>query len=68
MRLIIKNVGAAYIEAAFMPNRIDVNIEGVQPESILNQVDIMSAINYYGITELLKIIGTDEIKEYLNSI
>jgi len=42
----------------------EANLEG--PEEILKQVDILVAINYYGITELLDIIGETELKAHLD--
>jgi hypothetical protein len=36
-------------------------------EKLLNHVDILTAISYYGITELLDTIGEDELRAYLNS-
>lgn len=37
----------------------------VKTEELLNHVDIIAAIGYYGITELLDMIGEEEIKSYL---
>lgn len=68
MNLKIKNVSGAYIEAADQPNQIDISIEGLIPESLLNHVDILTAISYYGITEFLDTIGEDKIRSYLNSV
>lgn len=34
-------------------------------EQLLNRIDIIAAVNYYGITELLDIIGEEEIRSYL---
>lgn len=68
MNLKIKNVLGAYIEAADQPNQIDISIEGLIPESLLNHVDILTAISYYGVTEFLDTIGEDKIRSYLNSV
>lgn len=37
----------------------------IKTDELLNHVDIIAAIGYYGITELLDIIGEEEIKSYL---
>jgi len=67
MNLKIKNASAACIEAADQPNQINIAIEGVLPESLLDHVDILTAIDYYGIIEFLDAIGEDKIRSYLNS-
>jgi hypothetical protein len=38
----------------------------IKTEDVLNHIDIIAAIGYYGITELLDIIGEEEIKAYLS--
>ena len=40
--------------------------EPENPETILQRVDILAAINYYGVTELLDIIGEIELKAHLH--
>lgn len=65
MRLTIKNVETAYINSASQPDRLNVDIEGIEPEEILFQINITQAIQYYGITELLDTIGDQEIRSYL---
>lgn len=40
--------------------------ESENPEATLQHVDIVTAINYYGITELLDIIGEAELKAHLD--
>jgi hypothetical protein len=65
MRLIIKNAGAAYINPASQPARLNVEIAGIEVEDILFQVSISQVISYYGITELLDTIGDVEIRSHL---
>ncbi|KQC00132.1 hypothetical protein [Pedobacter sp. Hv1] len=38
----------------------------VKTDELLNHIDIIAAIGYYGITELLDMIGEEEIKSYLS--
>lgn len=65
MRLIIKNAETAYVTPASQPNRLNIDIAGIEPEDILLQIDIDQVISYYGITELLDIIGDQEIRAHL---
>ena len=65
MNVKIRNVLGACVEASDKPNHINVNIKGVSSENLLNHVDILTAIDYYGVTEFLDTIGEDEIRSYL---
>ncbi|SFH43120.1 hypothetical protein [Pedobacter insulae] len=67
MNVKISNVLGSCIEAADKPNRINININGVKPENLLSHIDILTAIEYYGITEFLDTIGEDKIRAYLDS-
>ncbi|QIL37895.1 hypothetical protein G7074_00500 [Pedobacter sp. HDW13] len=59
MRLIIKNAKIVNITPASQANHLDVDIEGVETEDLLTRIDIITAIEYYGMTELL-----DTIREH----
>jgi hypothetical protein len=65
MNVKIRNVSGACIEASDKPNCMNVNIKGVSAENLLNHVDILTAIDYYGVTEFLDTIGEDKIRSYL---
>ncbi|MBB6237937.1 hypothetical protein HDC90_002563 [Pedobacter sp. AK013] len=68
MRLIIKNADNAQIGPAVQPNRLNVEISGIEPSDILIHVNIDQIINYYGITELLDTIGDQEIRTHLSEL
>lgn len=68
MRLTIKNAEAAYVDLASKPHRLDVDIDGVEPDDLLIHIDIITAINYYGITELLDTIGEEYLKSHLECL
>lgn len=59
MRLIIKNAKGVNITPASETHHLDVDIEGIETNDLLAHVDIVAAIKYYGMTELL-----DTIREY----
>lgn len=46
----------------------EVNVQGIEVEELLNQIDIIVAIDYYGITELLDTIGIQHLKLHLESL
>ncbi|MOA41004.1 hypothetical protein D3C78_1629280 [compost metagenome] len=68
MRLTIKNVETAHIDWASKPHRLDVDIVGVDVEDLLIHIDIITAIKYYGMTELLDTIGEEQLKSHLESL
>lgn len=57
MHLIIKNVKTAHVTPASEAHHLDVDIEGVETDNLLSNIDIITAIKYYGMTELLDTIG-----------
>jgi hypothetical protein len=65
MRLKFKNVKAAHVQPASLPNKFDVEIEGIEMADILAQVNISEVIKYYGVTELFDVIGEEEVRSYL---
>lgn len=65
MRLTLKNAEIVSVKPALVPHRLDVDIDGIEVEALLIEVDILTAIRYYGITELLDIIGEENLKSYL---
>lgn len=66
MRLTIKNAEEAHIAPSVQTNRLEVYVSGVEPDDILSQIDIDQIIGYFGITELLDIIGEEEIRSHLS--
>jgi len=65
MRLKFKNVKAAHVQPTSLPNKFDVEIEGLGMADILAQINISEVIKYYGVTELFDVIGEEEVKLYL---
>lgn len=66
MRVTLKNAEAVYINLASKPHRLE--IDGADPDDLLCHIDIITAINYYGITELLDTIGDEELKLHLGCL
>lgn len=44
------------------------DVDGVKVEDVLIRIDIVTAIEYYGITELLDTIGEEHLKSYLECL
>jgi hypothetical protein len=65
MQPTIKNAEPVYINLGSGPHHLDVNI-GV--DDLLVHIDIITAINYYGITELLDTIGEEHLRSHLESL
>jgi len=59
MRLIIKNAKIVHVTPSSEAYHLDLDIEGVETNDLLTRIDIVSAIEYYGMTELL-----DTIREH----
>ncbi len=59
MRFIIKNAKIVHVTPASEAQLLDVDIEGVETDNLLTSIDILTAIEYYGMTELL-----DTIREH----
>ena len=64
MRLSLKNTKQVHINPSTQAPGLDLSIEGVDAEAILAHIDIVTAIEYYGITELLDTIGEEHLKSY----
>jgi len=59
MRLIIKNATVVHVTPSSEAYHLDLDIEGVETNDLLTRIDIVTAIEYYGMTELL-----DTIREH----
>lgn len=68
MHITIKNVKAVSVVATSQPEHVDVDMNGVALEEILKNVDILAAIQYYGMAELLDSIGEEQLKSYLDCL
>ena len=65
MRLKIKNAKLAEIVPSTKSYCLDIVIDGVQVHELLMSIDIMAAIDYYGVTELLDVIGERQLNSHL---
>ncbi|RQO69718.1 hypothetical protein DBR43_16780 [Pedobacter sp. KBW06] len=68
MRLTIKNIEAIDVTPASKPHRFDINVNGVEVDGVLTQIDIITAIKYYGMTELLDTIGEEYLRSHLECL
>lgn len=68
MHLTIKNAQTVHVVPASNGFFLDVDIEDVKVEDILAHIDILTVIKYYGMTELLDIIGEEHLKSHLEQI
>lgn len=68
MRIIIKNVAGATIRPSSKPDLVHIEIDGIDPEDLLIHVDITSAIQYFGASELLDMIGEETLRSYLKTL
>lgn len=68
MHLTIKNAEVVHVAPASEGHFLDVDIDGVKVEDILIHIDIVTAIKYYGMTELLDTIGEAHLKSHLEYI
>lgn len=68
MQLILKKVDRVCVDPSAEPNRVDITVEGIEEEELLLQINILTAIKYFGITELLDTIGEERIKSHLQEI
>lgn len=68
MHLTIKNATIVNVTSASKRNFLDVDIDGVKVEDILIHIDIVTAIKYYGMTELLDTIGEEHLKSHLECL
>lgn len=68
MHITIKDAAGATIRPASKPNLVNIEIEGIDPEELLLHVDIMSAIQYFGASELLDTIGEETLRSYLKTL
>jgi hypothetical protein len=67
MRLTIKNIETVNVSPASIPHHFDVDINWVEIEEILVHIDIVAAIKYYGMMELLDTIGKEHLISHLES-
>ncbi|MBB6237315.1 hypothetical protein HDC90_001935 [Pedobacter sp. AK013] len=68
MYLTIKNAQMIHVVPASNGRFLDVDIDEVKVEDILSHIDIVVAIKYYGITELLDTIGEEQLKSHLECL
>ena len=68
MRLIIKNAKTVYVTRASESHHLDIDIEEVKTDELLGHIDIVTAIEYYGMTELLDTIGEVQLKSHLEGL
>ena len=68
MRLKIKNAKSVHIDPATKAYCLNIVVNGVEVQELLNTVDIIDAIDYYGVTELLDMIGERQLKLHLDSL
>jgi len=68
MHFSIKNAKGVSIDPASGFQGLEVKIDGVKAEDLLAHIDIVTAIHYYGITELLDTIGEEQLKSYLECL
>ena len=68
MNLTLKNEEIAHVASASNEHLLDVYIDGVKVEDVLIHIDIVTAIKYYGITELLDTIGEEHLKSHLECL
>lgn len=66
MRLKIKNAKSVEIVPSTKSYCLDIVIDGVQVQELLMSVDIMAAIDYYGVTELLDVIEERQLNSHLH--
>ncbi|KQB99838.1 hypothetical protein [Pedobacter sp. Hv1] len=68
MRLKIKNAKSVHIDPATKAYCLGIVVNGVEVQELLENVDIIDAIDYYGVTELLDIIGKRQLKLHLECL
>ncbi|MFA4870812.1 MAG: hypothetical protein WC623_21625 [Pedobacter sp.] len=68
MRLIIKNAKTVYVTPASESHHLDIDIEEIETDELLSHIDIVTAIEYYGMTELLDTIGEAHLKSHLEGL
>lgn len=68
MRLKIKNAKSVHIDPATKAYCLAIVVNGVEVQELLSTVDIIDAIDYYGVTELLDIIGERQLKLHLECL
>ncbi|PYF73009.1 hypothetical protein [Pedobacter nutrimenti] len=68
MHLTIKNAEYVHVTPASEVFHLDVHIDGLEIEDILVHIDIVKAIKYYGMTELLDTIGEEHLKSHLECL
>lgn len=68
MFLEIKKAKNLRINPSSQQQQLAVHTEGVSVDVILAHVDIIAAIEYYGMTELLDAIGEESLRSHLESL
>jgi len=68
MNLTLENEEIAHVASASNGHFSDVYTDGLKVEDILFHIDIVTAIKYYGITELLDTIGEEHLKSHLECL
>ncbi len=66
MRFTIKNAESSDADLTSQPHQYNALV--TVAEQLLARVDIMAAIDYYGITELLDAIGEEKLKAHLECL
>jgi hypothetical protein len=56
-------VESAYVEALGV-NYIEVTLDGVSPEDVLEHIDPKEAVEFYGASVFLELIGEEEARAY----
>lgn len=57
-----------HVTPASEVGHLNVDIDGIEVEDILINIDIVTAIKYYGITELLDTIGEAHLRSHLECL
>ena len=68
MPTIIKDAKKVNLGWASISRCLDVPTKEVKDDDVLIDIDIVTAINYYGITELLDTIGERQLKSHLKDL
>ncbi len=68
VHLIIKNAEIVHVTPVSATHHLEVGIDGIEVEDILINIDIVTAIKYYGMTELLDTIGEEHLRSHLECL
>lgn len=64
----MENAEIVNFTPALETHHLDVDIDGTEVDDILINIDILTAIRYYGVTELLDTIGEERLRSHLECL